>query len=216
MERITYLGKQIYPRERKPRRDTRGRFTVKSWLQAKWFAFMSFIRFLVKVTVAGVLIGLLLGAAYGIGVLSTSDEVSAVNSPIAPIVAAAAEDGNAKANKALDAIIEEIAEKESGNVEDSAALVVFDDNKAGTLPRKDKLSYGCMMYKISTVQRHYKAVYGKDLNNLEATMLALNCDQAKSLARAAILKIKGSLYEWSVATHDQGVQVDLIRKMLSE
>ncbi len=87
----------------------------------------------------------------------------------------------------------------------------YDDNKAGSLPAKDKLSYGIMQFKISTMQRFYKQLYGKDLSNYEAIQKAMNEQDARAIALDAWLNIKGSINEWSCATDAMKQQVADVR-----
>lgn len=110
-----------------------------------------------------------------------------------------------------DALVDELAAKENG---DGSALPAYvDDNKAGSLSRKDKVSYGCMSYKISTVQSQYQTLYGKSLSNLDAVLLALDCGRAKSLAKDAIFKLPGALWNWSAATQEMATRVEVIRSL---
>lgn len=109
-------------------------------------------------------------------------------------------------------VIHDLASKENG---DGTELPVYlDDNSKGSLPRKDKVSVGCMAFKISTVQRHFKAIHGKELNNLEAVLLALDCDKAKELAKEAIFGELNAIGEWMGATEKMKIKVSLIREML--
>ena len=86
-----------------------------------------------------------------------------------------------------------------------------DDNSEHTLPMKDKPSNGDMAYKISTVKREYKILYGKDLTDKDALELALEQDQARALAINAWVNIKGSINEWSCANDKMKTQVEDIR-----
>lgn len=91
--------------------------------------------------------------------------------------------------------------------------IVIDDNKAGSLPKKDKVSIGCMQFKISTVQMYSKQLYGKVLTDNEAVLLALDCEQAKALAKDVIFKVQGGLWNWSVATKEMGAKVEVIKEI---
>ena len=114
-----------------------------------------------------------------------------------------------------DELINEISKLESSGTKTEDGLVVIDDNKAGTLPRKDKLSYGCMQFKVSTIQMFAKQVRNEVLNNHQAILLGLDCDEAKKLAKETIFKIEGALWHWSVATKEMGVRVSIIRNLES-
>lgn len=110
-----------------------------------------------------------------------------------------------------DEVIAKLANDE--NNDPDRVPVKWDDNKKGTLPAKDKWSYGCMQYKNSTVQRHYKAIHGEDLSNLEAVLLALDCAKAKELAREAIFGNLNAAGEWTMATPEVLMRVKIIREM---
>ena len=109
-------------------------------------------------------------------------------------------------------VIHDLASKENGDGVELPAYL--DDNSKGTLSRKDKLSWGCMAYKLSTIQRHYKAVHGKELNNLEAALLALDCSKAKELAKEAIFGEQNAIGEWMAASEKMKIKVSLIREMI--
>ena len=110
-------------------------------------------------------------------------------------------------------IVEGLAKCESGNVSQDVGLIVYDNNKKGTLKGKHIPSHGVMQYKSETAQRHYKGVYGTEISNYDAIILALTNDKAKELAGEAIVKIEGSLWEWTCATKDMGIKVELIREL---
>jgi len=110
-------------------------------------------------------------------------------------------------------LINELVVLESDNVGDDEALIVYDDNKNGTLPRKDKVSIGCMQFKIGTIQKYVKELRNEELTNYEATMIALNCEQSKQLSKDIIFEVKGGLWNWSVATEKMGNKVEFIRSL---
>lgn len=119
----------------------------------------------------------------------------------------------AKIESLKDQVVEEIAQKESDNAQTSDGLVVIDDNKAKSLPKKDKLSYGCMQMKISTVQFFSKKLYNQDISNHDAIILALDCEKAKALSKDIVFKVQGGLFNWSVADKEMKVRVELIKKL---
>jgi hypothetical protein len=90
-------------------------------------------------------------------------------------------------------------------------LVNPDDNRAGTLPLKDKVSIGDLQYKISTMQHHHKTLYGTNISDREALMLGLDTPRARALAMDAWLNIKGSINAWTCANESMKTQVELIR-----
>lgn len=91
--------------------------------------------------------------------------------------------------------------------------IVIDDNKAGTLPKKDKVSIGCMQFKISTVQHYENVLYKVTMNDNEAVVLALDCEKAKELAQEIIFNTVGGLWNWSVATKEIGTKVEVIKEL---
>ncbi len=90
-------------------------------------------------------------------------------------------------------------------------LVNPDDNKAGTLPLKDKVSIGDLQFKISTIQHMYKTLHGTNLSDREALMLGLDTQKARELAIDAWINIKGSINQWSCATDSMKQTVEDIR-----
>lgn len=119
----------------------------------------------------------------------------------------------AKVEQLQTDIVEQIAQLESSNVDTKDALIIPDDNKRGTLPRKDKVSIGCMQFKISTVQMYAKQLQQKDLTNYDAVLLALDCPKSKELAKAIIFQTTGGLWNWSVATKEMGLKVEFIKSL---
>jgi hypothetical protein len=82
-----------------------------------------------------------------------------------------------------------------------------DDNQAGSLPKKDKVSIGDAAFKVSTVQRFYKKLHGTDLTDMEATLMALDPIKARDLAIESWIKLPGSINEWSCASETMKAQV---------
>lgn len=115
-----------------------------------------------------------------------------------------------RVEKLQNEVIDQIAKSE--NI--TNIPIVFDDNKAGTLSKKDKASIGCMQFKISTVQKYSKDLRKESLSDLQAVLLALDCDKAKALAKEVIFKVDGGLWNWSVATKEMGVKVEVIKELM--
>lgn len=139
-------------------------------------------------------------------------ELSATNtmSLVAP-VAFAGETPEGKALENIDGLKKKVIDEMVACENPSHLLVWPDDNQAGTLPRKDKVSIGDMAFKLSTVQRFYKILNGKELTDREAMTLALDAPQARQLALDAWISIKGSINEWSCATQEMKTQIEDIR-----
>lgn len=109
-----------------------------------------------------------------------------------------------------DGVVDQLVKCESGGAE---GLIVHDDNKAGTLARKDKVSIGVLQFKVSTVQHYMKTLYGVSISDKEAILLALDTEAAKKLAKDVIFKVKGGLFNWTCYTPEMKVEVELIKKM---
>lgn len=118
-----------------------------------------------------------------------------------------------RVEKLKQEVIEQIAKLETGNVKTEDGLVHIDNNKAKTLKEKDIPSYGCMQFKVSTVQLYEKNLYKKDMNNYDAILVALDCSKAKQLAEDIIFKVNGGLWNWSVATKEMGMKVEIIKSL---
>lgn len=116
---------------------------------------------------------------------------------------------SAKVDQMKNEVIGNIA-----NLENETNIpLVIDDNKKGTLPRKDKISIGCMQFKISTVQHYYNVLKKGEISDMDAVILALDCEKAKSLAREIVFETTGGLWNWSVATKEMGTRVEIIKSL---
>ena len=113
----------------------------------------------------------------------------------------------------IDQLKNEVVDSISKLENESNVPIVFDDNKTGTLSKKDKASIGCMQFKISTVQKYEKDLYKVSLSDTEAVLLALDCTKAKALAKDVIFKVKGGIWNWSVATPEMGAKVEIIKQL---
>lgn len=88
----------------------------------------------------------------------------------------------------------------------------LDDNEKKNLPQKDKISYGPLQWKISTVQDYVFRSEGKKISNTEAIQLALDTEKAKALAKVVIFDFNG-LVNWTNCAnkHDFWSKVKYIR-----
>lgn len=127
---------------------------------------------------------------------------------------------SAQSVPSTDTLAEKVDQMKNQMIDQIASLenetnipIVIDDNKAGTLPRKDKVSIGCMQFKISTVETYEKSLYKKTLSDNDAILLALDCTNAKALAKDIVFNTTGGLWNWSVATKDMGTKVEIIKTL---
>ncbi len=91
--------------------------------------------------------------------------------------------------------------------------IVIDDNKSGSLPRKDKVSIGCMQFKIGTIEHYYQVLKKGSISDTEAIMLALDCLRSKDLAQEIIFTTQGGIWNWSTATKEMGTKVEIIKSL---
>lgn len=128
MERITYMGTQVYPKTRRARN---GRFTFKSWMRYQWTRFTRWLwKWTVRVGIALATLGILTAVFYAGGIIMSGNEISTTN----VIIAAAAVE--AKTPPVLD----RIAQAESHKSQFCTAALV----KAGM----------CRSYEIGQVLHH--------------------------------------------------------------
>lgn len=114
-----------------------------------------------------------------------------------------------KIDELKDQVVNDLSLKENPTL----IPAVYDDNKAKSLPKKDKISYGCMQMKISTIQLFSKQLGKENISDLDAVYLALDCEKAKEFSKEAIFGIKGALWHWSTATKEMGAKVELIKSL---
>lgn len=110
-----------------------------------------------------------------------------------------------------DKLVDELmkAENPKGN---PAEFCYLDDNKSGTLPKKDKPSCGVMAMKLSTVQQFQWECTKERLTDAEAQILALTKDRAKKLAKCAIFE-HDHLGRWTAATQEMFLTVKVIKSL---
>lgn len=106
-------------------------------------------------------------------------------------------------------VVEKIAHDENIN----KVPIVIDDNKAGSLPKKDKVSIGCMQFKIGTIQHYFTVLKKGSISDTDAVVLALDCEKAKALGKEIIFGTTGGIWNWSVATREMGAKVDAIKEL---
>lgn len=166
-----------------------------------------FVRKTVQLTVLGIIISGVFGAGFLYGKFGHTDEV------FANTITVDSFDG--KVEKLKDEVVNKIAQCETKNAPQDMAIVKYDNNSRGTLTGKNVASIGVMQFKIGTVQHFYKELYGKDISNYEATLIALDNDKAKKLAKEAIFGIKGAVFHWTCANDEIIGEVTIIKKLIN-
>ncbi len=192
--RITWNGvplRDVYPHATK-------------WEMFK-YRFFRAVRRTLQVTFAGVGIMAVLGIAFLIG--KNEDRLSPELVAIVAQPVYAGETMQSKVDALKDRLLDEMVACENP----THLLVNPDDNKAGTLPFKDKVSIGDLQFKLSTIQHMYKVLHGVSLSDREALQLGLDTKKARELALEAWINIKGSVNQWSCATDEMRTQIADIR-----
>lgn len=189
--RVTYLGEQIWPRRKANQYAKESWFSLKIRQAKAWTKWLA-IRFAIGVSAL-----VLLFAGYSVRAFDSGRTLTVQN-----VIAAAAP---MNIGKAKTDMINQLALLENQN----GVPGYFDDNSRGTLPKKDKISYGAMAFKISTIQRFSKECDNAVLSDQEAVIVALDEVKAKTLAECAIFD-HGHLAEWSAATQEMFIKVKVI------
>jgi len=119
-----------------------------------------------------------------------------------------------KIKELQDEILDDLQGCESPGYTEEDGLVVWDDNSTGTLPKKDKLSYGMFQFKISTVQHYMKNLRGEDVNNYEAIQIALSENDSRELTRDVLFE-KGYAGDWANCDKRLGLsaRINIINKL---
>ena len=125
------------------------------------------------------------------------------------IFADSTSDLSVKVDQLKDGVVNDIAIAENK----TNVPVIPDDNKAHSLPLKDKVSIGCMQFKISTIQHYYSVLKKGSISDTDAVILGLDCTKAKALAKEVIFDTQGGLWNWSVATKEMGSKVEIIKQL---
>lgn len=80
-------------------------------------------------------------------------------------------------------------------------------------------SWGVMQFKIPTVMWFYSQLYGEEITEKQALMIALDDDKARALASDAIFQIEGAVWHWSAADNDPSYyayQIPFIRSLMEK
>lgn len=128
-----------------------------------------------------------------------------------------------------DEVLARLQRDESGDVDTSGGMVFYSNDPRsdlqGTCARiggKRNIecdSWGVMQFKLTTVMHYYKELYGEDLTEKEALLIALDDDKARSLARDIIFKVEGGVWNWSAANKDASYysyQIPFIRTLIEK
>lgn len=145
------------------------------------------------------------GVAVGVGVLVGAmkfsvNEVQATNS--VTVVDKMPE----KVDALKEEVLKTLSSCEARGYKDGDAPIILDTN--------NKMSIGPFMFQVATVQHYYKTIYGKEITRHEATIIALDEEKARELAKAVIFDLDG-LRNWlnCANKHNLRPKVDVIRSL---
>ncbi|MBR1146662.1 hypothetical protein [Bradyrhizobium sp. AUGA SZCCT0431] len=120
---------------------------------------------------------------------------------INPIVATVAHaDETPNLEQKIEALKDKLVAEMIACENPSGIPAVYDNNAGGTLNRRDAISYGRLMYKIPTLQGHYKQITGETLTDVEAARFAMDEVEIKKFVIRVWLEIEGSVNHWTCAT----------------
>lgn len=178
------------------------------WQRVKYFVVWVIARHTLRYTVLASLLLSLIGAGFLYGKFGQTEVVFADSIKVV-------DSFPKKVEKLKDDVVNKIAQCESRNAPQDIAIVKYDNNSRGTLTGKNVASIGVMQWKVGTVQHFWKELYGEDISNYEATLIALDNDKAKKLAKEAIFGVKGAVFHWTCANDEIVAEVTLIKKLLN-
>lgn len=196
MERITYLGAQVWPRKKN------GKFKKVSTLRRWYNGMMYWLKwFAIRAGIAGAVVAF----GFGMYLMGEFDQHRTIAFAANNIKV---DTTPSKIETMKKEVIDDLAKLEN----EGGVPCYLDDNKAKTLPKKDKVSCGPMAYKVSTVQRHAKECGLGVLTDEQAVNLAIDGVKAKELAQCAIFE-HGHIGEWYGATSEMVTKVKIIREL---
>jgi hypothetical protein len=70
-----------------------------------------------------------------------------------------------------------------------------------------------MQMKISTIQMFNTQLGKGKISDLDAALLAMDCEKAKVFATEAIFNIQGAIWHWTTATKEMGSKVEFIKQL---
>lgn len=88
-------------------------------------------------------------------------------------------------------VVKRLTDCENSHYTEDDAIVIYDNNAAGSLQGKDVWSYGELQWKLGTILDEVKARDGITITAKEAKLLAFDTPKAQSLAKFTIFVNKG-------------------------
>ena len=115
-----------------------------------------------------------------------------------------------------DDVVARLLSCESAGHKEDDAIIMYDNNKAGTLTGKNVWSIGQLQWKVSTIVRYAQMRDNKVLTQKEAVLLALDTNEASKLAKYVIFDTDGGIWNWQNCADklNLGAEVSAIKKLL--
>lgn len=182
-QRITYLGKQIYPRQT---RDRKGRYSHRR------FGFALFV-------LAAVLLFTLAAPTFS-SWLDNQNKLTYFAPP--PVYAAVTME--AKVESLKEQIVNDIAACETKGVKEPDATILLDSNS--------QMSLGSWQWQIKSIQHYVKLFEGRAISRVEAINIATDHQKAKDLTTKVLFGEKDGWKNWYTCgvKLDVGTKIDLI------
>jgi hypothetical protein len=195
MKKIYYMG-----------RDITGKFSRETFInkitrkaQAMWY----WTKIVMGIGLGGAMVGGLI-VGLSIGSITKYTKAEEVHVPVY------VDTMPQKIEALKDEVVKDLESCESAGHTEDDAIVILDNNKAGTLKRKDIPSFGVLQFKVSTVQHYKKLIDGEVLTNKQAVLLALEAAEARELAKSIIFETDGGIQNWVNCSNKHGL-VDKVR-----
>lgn len=181
-------------------RDSRGRYTIRTWLRYKTMQFMVWVRFCIKVSGAVTVVMWLMLGSFLVGNGMQGNRITFVSTAFAGTIAPD------KITEAENIVIDEISACETKGVKEPDGAIILDSN--------NRMSVGAWMYQIQTVQQYVKERDGTEITRAEAIQLATTHEKAKELTRYILFTDKG-WSNWQNCSNQLGTasKVGLINKI---
>ncbi len=185
--------------------------TYKRQKDGKFSSFKSglkrLLRGLVRLTVVTLVF---VGCAAYIGAQYFSDTVVAVNEVTVDTTPA-------KIDGLKADVIDRLLACESAGHKEDDAIIMYDNNKAGSLKGKNVFSLGQLQFKVPTVQHYVTLRDGKQITQKEAVLIALDTVEARKLATWIIFETENGAKDWYNCNVKLGLEAEIkIIKRLAE
>lgn len=114
----------------------------------------------------------------------------------------------AKIEALKDELVDDLARKcETKDAKEPDSVIIFDSN--------NQASIGAWQFQIKTVQHYVKLFEGRDISRADAIRIAIDHEQARSLAKRIIFEEQGGVFNWAncEAKLDLAPEIEVIKKL---